>query len=152
NEQNVNYLEPAQKYSVHWEHCMAHADFGQHHRRKITPIGLLSAYSLVSTQFIQQQRRLLTTPNCYHINSEIFAINIITTAVIPRNIIRVKSQLEIIYGSNIATQTDEHKMALKSILKSKNDMRKKKSLSWAPDETDPLSSHSKESVGSRSSK
>ncbi|GIY46037.1 hypothetical protein CDAR_30231 [Caerostris darwini] len=130
NEQNVNYLEPAQNTlsignTAFRTQISVNITVG-----KITPMGLVPAFSLVSTQFIQQQRRLLTTPNCSNINSEIFAINIITTAVIPRNIIRVKSQLEIIYGSDIAT----HKMALKSILKTKKRQKEKKSLSWAPDE------------------
>ncbi|GIY69531.1 hypothetical protein CEXT_108971 [Caerostris extrusa] len=125
NEQNVNYLEPAQNTlsvgTTAWPTQISiNITVG-----KITPIGLVPAYSLVSTQFIQHQRRLLTTPNCSYISSEIFAINIITTAVIPRNIIRVKSQLEITYGSNIATQSDEHKMALKSILKSKKRRKEK---------------------------
>ncbi|GIY84169.1 hypothetical protein CDAR_102741 [Caerostris darwini] len=134
HEQNVSYLEPAQNTlsigNTAWRtQISVHVTVG-----KITPMGLIPAYSFVSTQFIHHQRRLLTTPNRSHINSEIFAINIITTAVIPRNIIRVKSQLQITYGSNIATKTDEHKMALKSILKSKKRQKEKKSLSWAPDE------------------
>ncbi|GIY47499.1 hypothetical protein CDAR_511521 [Caerostris darwini] len=134
SEQNVNYLEPAQNTlsvgNTAWRtQISVSITVG-----KITPIGLVPAFSLVSTQFIQQQRRLLTTPNFSHINSEIFAINIITIAVIPRNIIRVKSQLEIIYGSDIATKPDGHKMALKSILKSKKRQKEKKFLSWAPDE------------------
>ncbi|GIY37331.1 hypothetical protein CDAR_450301 [Caerostris darwini] len=119
HEQNVSHLEPAQNNltiaNMSWRtQISVNVTVG-----KISPIGLVPAFSLVSTQFIQQQRRLLTTPNCSHINSEIFAINIITTALIPRNIISANSQLEIIYGSNIATHTVEHKMALKSILKSK---------------------------------
>ncbi|GIX77294.1 hypothetical protein CEXT_473681 [Caerostris extrusa] len=117
---------------------MAHSDFGPCYRCKISPIGFIPAYSLISTQFTQHQCRLLPTGNCSHINSKIFAVNIITTAVIPRYIISAKSQLEILYGSNIATHTDENKMALKSILKPKkqfkNPQTKKKSLSWAPDE------------------
>ncbi|GIY50248.1 hypothetical protein CDAR_319201 [Caerostris darwini] len=136
---NLSYLEPAQNNTLSvgntaWRtQISVHVTVG-----KITPMGLIPAYSLVSTQFIQHQRRLLPTPNCSQINSEIFAVNIITTAVIPRNIIPVKSQLEIIYGSNIATQIDDHKNVLKSILKSKKQSKKrqtqKKSLSWAPDE------------------
>ncbi|GIY04400.1 hypothetical protein CDAR_12921 [Caerostris darwini] len=131
SELNVNYLEPAQNTlsigNTAWRtQVSVNITVG-----KITPMGLVPAFSLVSTQFIQQQ--LLTTQNCSHINSEIFAINIITIAVIPRNI-RVKSQLEIIYGSDIATKPDEHKMALKSILKSQKRQKEKKSLSWAPDE------------------
>ncbi|GIY47495.1 hypothetical protein CDAR_511501 [Caerostris darwini] len=138
NEQNVSYLEPAQNTlsvgNTAWRtQVSVNITVG-----KITPIGLVPAFSLVSTQFIQHQRRLLTTPNCSQINSEIFAINIITTAVIPRYVIPVKCQLEIIYGNDIATQNGKHKMALKSILKSKKQSKKpqkeKKSLSWAPEE------------------
>ncbi|GIX97106.1 hypothetical protein CDAR_95501 [Caerostris darwini] len=138
HEQNVSYLEPAQNTlsvgNTAWRtQISVHVTVG-----KITPIGLIPAFSLVSTQFIQHQRRLLHTQNCFQIHSEIFAVNIITTALIPRNIISAKTQLEIIYGSNIADQIDEHKMALKSILKSKkqikNPQKKKKSLSWAPEE------------------
>ncbi|GIX78002.1 hypothetical protein CDAR_25181 [Caerostris darwini] len=138
DEQNVNYLEPAQNTlsvgNTAWRtQVSVHVTVG-----KITPIGLIPAFSLVSTQFIQHQRRLMPTRNCSQNNSEIFAINIITTAIIPRYIMPAKSQLEIIYGNNIATQIDKHKMALKSILKSKKRstilQTKKKSLSWAPEE------------------
>ncbi|GIX78000.1 hypothetical protein CDAR_25161 [Caerostris darwini] len=139
HEQNVSYLEPAQNNTLFIGNMACRTQISVHVTvGKITPMGLIPAYSLVSTQFIQHQRRLLHTPNFSHINSEIFAINIITTAVIPRNITPAKTQLEIIYGNNIATQIDEHKMALKSILKSKkprkNPQEKKKSLSWAPEE------------------
>ncbi|GIY84168.1 hypothetical protein CDAR_102731 [Caerostris darwini] len=138
HEQNVSYLEPAQNTlsigNMSWRtQISVHVTVG-----KITPMGLIPAHSLVSTQCIQHQRRLLHTQNCFQIHSEIFAVNIITTALTPRSIISAKTQLEIIYGSNIANQIDEHKMALKSILKSKkqskNPQKKKKSLSWAPDE------------------
>ncbi|GIY84167.1 hypothetical protein CDAR_102721 [Caerostris darwini] len=136
HEQNVSHLEPAPNTlsvaNMSWRtQISVHVTVG-----KITPVGLVSAHGLVSTQFIQHQRRLLSTRS--HIYSEIFAVNIITTAVIPKYIISAKSQLEIIYGNDIATQIDDHKMALKSILKSekqsKNPQEKKKSLSWAPEE------------------
>ncbi|GIX74134.1 hypothetical protein CDAR_582151 [Caerostris darwini] len=138
DEQNVNYLEPAQNtlsiVNMSWRtQISVNVTVA-----KISPIGFIPAYSLISTQFIQHQCRLLPTGNCSLINSKIFAVNIITTAVIPRYIIPAKSQLEIIYGSNIANHIDEHKMALKSILKSKKQstsrQTKKKSLSWAPEE------------------
>ncbi|GIY69532.1 hypothetical protein CEXT_108981 [Caerostris extrusa] len=61
DEQNVSYLEPAQNAlsvgNTAWRtQISVNVIVG-----KITPMGFIPAFSLVSTQFIQHQRPLLTT-------------------------------------------------------------------------------------------